>query len=85
MDGSYAGFGRGNTTTVNLPLVLDSQPPRIAVRTGPPAMYRGGSGLIVYTVSEEVSQSGVRVGKLFFPGYKQDNGAYACLFPFPSP
>ncbi|WP_294486561.1 M23 family metallopeptidase [uncultured Mailhella sp.] len=83
VDGSYAGFGRGNTTTVNLPLVLDSQPPRIAVRTGPPAMYRGGSGLIVYTVSEEVSQSGVRVGKLFFPGYKQDNGAYACLFPFP--
>ena len=83
VDGSYAGFGRGNTTTVNLPLVLDSQPPRIAVRTGPPAMYRGGSGLIVYTVSEEVSQSGVRVGKLFFPGYRQDNGAYACLFPFP--
>ena len=82
-DGSYAGFGRGNTTTLNLPMILDSQPPRIAVRTGPPAIYRGGSALIVYNVSEEVSQTGVRVGKLFFPGYKQDNGAYACLFPFP--
>lgn len=83
VDGSYAGFGRGNTTTLNLPMVLDSQPPRIAVRTGPPAMYKGGSGLIVYTVSEDVSKTGVRVGELFFPGYKQANGAYACLFPFP--
>ncbi|WP_418764408.1 M23 family metallopeptidase [Mailhella sp.] len=83
VDGSYAGFGRGNATTINLPVILDSQPPRIAVRTGPPAMYRGGSGLIVYTVSEDVAQTGVRVGELFFPGYKLDNGAYACLFPFP--
>lgn len=83
VDGSYAGFGRGNATTLNLPMVLDSQPPRIAVKTGPPALYRGGSGLIVYTVSEDVEKTGVRVGDLFFPGYKQDNGSYVCLFPFP--
>ena len=83
VDGSYAGFGRGNATTLNMPMVLDSQPPRIAVKTGPPALYRGGSGLIVYTVSEDVEKTGVRVGKLFFPGYKQDNGSYVCLFPFP--
>lgn len=82
-DGSFAGFGRGNTTALTLPLVLDSQPPRIAVKTGPPAVYRGGSGFIVYTVSEDVEQTGVRVGNLFFPGYRQQNGAYACLFPFP--
>lgn len=83
VDGSYAGFGRGNTTTLNLPMILDSQPPRIAVKTGPPALYRGGSGLIVYTVSEDVDKTGVQVGDLFFPGYKRDNGGYACLFPFP--
>ncbi len=83
VDGSYAGFGRGNTTTLNLPMILDSQPPRIAVKTGPPALYRGGSGLIVYTVSEDVDKTGVQVGDLFFPGYKQDNGGYVCLFPFP--
>lgn len=83
VDGSFAGFGRGNTTTMKLPLLLDSQPPRIAVKTGPPAVYRGGSGFIVYTVSEDVKESGVRVGDLFFPGYRQQNGAYACLFPFP--
>ena len=83
VDGSFAGFGRGNATTLTLPLVLDSQPPRIAVRTGPPAISRGGSALIVYTLSEEVQETGVRIGNLFFPGYKQNNGSYACLFPFP--
>ncbi len=83
VDGSYAGFGRGNSTTVTKKLILDSQPPRIAVRTGAPAIYRGGSALIVYTLSEEITQSGIRLGELFFPGYRQVNGSYACLFPFP--
>jgi len=83
VDGSYAGFGRGNSSTLNLPLVLDSQPPRIAVKTVPPSVRRGGSALIVYTVSEDVDKTGIRLGELFFPGYKQANGSYACLFPFP--
>lgn len=83
VDGSFAGFGRGNSTTVTKKLILDSQPPRIAVRTGAPAIYRGGSALIVYTLSEEIAQSGIRIGELFFPGYRQANGSYACLFPFP--
>ncbi len=83
VDGSFAGFGKGNATTLTRKLILDSRPPRIAVRTGAPAIYRGGSALIVYTLSEDVSKSGVRLGELFFPGYRQANGSYACLFPFP--
>jgi len=82
-DGSYAGFGKGNSTTVSKAMVLDSKPPRIAVKTVPPAIQRGGAALIMYTVSEEVEQTGVRVGDLFFSGYRQASGAYACLFPFP--
>lgn len=82
-DGSYAGFGKGNATTFTKKMVLDSKPPRIAVKTGPPAVYRGGSALISYTLSEEPAKTGVWVGKLFFPGYKQAGGHYVCLFPFP--
>lgn len=82
-DASYAGFGRGNSTTLTLPMRLDSQPPRIAVKTVPPGIRRGGSALIVYTVSEDVGLTGVRVGDYFFPGHRQPNGGYACLFPFP--
>ncbi len=82
-DGSFAGFGKGNSTTLTKQFVLDSRPPRIAVKTVPPAIHRGGAALIVYTVSEEVEKTGVRLGKLFFPGYRQENGGYACLFAFP--
>lgn len=82
-DASLAGFGKGNSTTVTLPMRLDSQPPRIAVKTVPPSIRRGGSALILYTVSEDVNKTGVRVGDYFFPGHRQPNGAYACLFPFP--
>lgn len=82
-DASYAGFGKGNTHTFTKAMVLDSKPPRIAVKTVPPSIHRGGSALIVYTLSEDVVKTGVQVGDLFFPGYKQENGGYACLFAFP--
>lgn len=82
-DASWAGFGKGNSATISLPMRLDTQPPRIAVKTVPPSIRRGGSALIVYTVTEEVDKTGVQVGEYFFPGYKQANGAYASLFPFP--
>lgn len=83
VDGSYAGFGKGNSSTLTKAMVLDSKPPRIAVKTVPPAVHRGGAALIVYTLSEEVEKTGVRVGDFFFPGYRQANGGYACLFAFP--
>ena len=83
VDASYAGFGRGNPATFTKPMMLDSKPPRIAVKTVPPAIQRGGSALIVYTLSEDVQKTGVQVGDLFFPGHKQENGGYACLFAFP--
>ena len=83
VDASFAGFGRGNPATFTKQMMLDSKPPRIAVKTVPPAIQRGGSALIVYTLSEDVQKTGVQVGDLFFPGYKQENGGYACLFAFP--
>lgn len=82
-DASMAAFGKGNSTTKSWPMTLDSQSPRISVKTLPPGIRRGGSALIVYNVSEEVRATGVYVGKLFFPGYRQPNGSYVCLFPFP--
>ena len=82
-DGSFAGFGFGNTKTMRMNVTLDAEPPRIAVRTVPPSVRRGGSALIAYTVSEEVDKTGVQLGKHFSPAYRQPNGGYACLFPFP--
>ncbi len=82
-DGSFAGFGFGNSKTIRLPVMLDVDPPRIAVKTVAPAIRRGGAALIVYTTSEEVDKTGIQLGQLFFPAFRQPNGGHACLFPFP--
>lgn len=82
-DGSLAGFGQGNTRTVQLPMRLDTQPPRIAVKTLPPYVRRGGSAVIRYAIDEDVSNSGVLVAGYFVPGFLQKDGSYLCFFPFP--
>ncbi|MDR1776875.1 MAG: M23 family metallopeptidase [Desulfovibrio sp.] len=82
-DASLAGFGQGNTRTILLPLRLDTQPPRISVKTLPPNVHRGGTAVVKYTIDEDVSASGVLVAGYFVPGYLQRDGAYICFFPFP--
>ncbi|WP_297670832.1 M23 family metallopeptidase [uncultured Desulfovibrio sp.] len=82
-DGSLAGFGQGNTRTLQLPMRLDTQPPRISVRTLPPNVRRGGAAVVRYTVDEDVSDSGVIVAGYFVPGHLQKDGSYVCFFPFP--
>lgn len=82
-DTAFAGFGAGNSSTLTLPVRMDTQPPRIAVRTVPPAVRRGGSALIVYTVNKDVAETGIRLDDLFFPAYRQADGSWVCLFAFP--
>ena len=82
-DASWAGFGRGNSRTLTLPMRLDTQPPRVSMKHPPPHVRRGGSGAILYSVNKEVQYSGVRVGEYFFPGYLLEDGAYFCIFAFP--
>jgi len=82
-DASWAGFGRGNTRTLTLPMRLDTQPPRVSMKHAPPYVRRGGCGTILYSVNKEVQYSGVRVGEYFFPGYRQEDGTYFCVFVFP--
>ncbi|MDR2696732.1 MAG: M23 family metallopeptidase [Deltaproteobacteria bacterium] len=82
-DASWAGFGRGNTRTLTLPMRLDTQPPRVSMKQPPPQVRRGGCGTVLYSVNKEVFSSGVRVGEHFFPGYRQEDGAYFCVFAFP--
>ncbi|MDR2850497.1 MAG: peptidoglycan DD-metalloendopeptidase family protein, partial [Desulfovibrio sp.] len=82
-DASLAGFGQGNTRTVFLPMRLDTQPPRISVKTLPPNIRRGGSAVVRYAVDENVSEGGVLVAGYFVPGFLQQDGTYLCFFPFP--
>ncbi|WP_290923029.1 M23 family metallopeptidase [Halodesulfovibrio sp.] len=82
-DTSLAAFGKGNTTRKVISMRMDNTPPSIAIKSLPPNIWQGGTGVIAYTVSEPVDTSGVKVNDLFFPGYKQADGTYICLFAFP--
>lgn len=76
-------LGKGNRLNTSYTLTYDSRPPAISVLSKAHNLSKGGSGLIVYTVGEEVVRTGMQVGERFFPAYAQDNGTWACLFAFP--
>lgn len=81
-DGSLAGFGQGNTRTVQLPMRLDTQPPRISVKTLPPNVRRGGAAVVRYTVDEDVTNSGGAGSRLFCAGLPAKRRQLYLLFPF---
>ena len=82
-DNSLGNLGRGNTATKIIPVTIDSTPPRVSVKTGQLNIRRGGSASILYAINKDVSQTGVKVNELFFPGFRQPNGDYLCFFAFP--
>ncbi len=83
VDASLAGFGFGNSRTIFVPMRLDTQKPRMSVVSPQPYVRRGGSSVIRYTINEDVQESGIKVGKYFFKGYKQADESYICYFAFP--
>ena len=84
VDASLAGFSRGNTTLRTINVTVDANPPRITVLSPPGASGRRGSAAVVsYTLNEDVTSTGVKVGEEFFTAYKQPSGAYFCFFAFP--
>lgn len=82
-DRAYLGFGKGNLSTQTLSYSVDNKPPQVGVLSVQHNINQGGSALVVYTVSEEVTQTGVRVGDRLFPGHRQASGVYLSLFAFP--
>lgn len=81
-DTAFAGFGRGNSTTLKRNMVLDTQPPRINVRSTTPNVRKGSITAFAYTVSEEVATTGVQLGKDYYPAFRQESGLYYCFVPF---
>lgn len=82
-DTSFGGFGFGNKRVLIQPMRLDREMPRASVKSSVPVVFKGGSSCIVYSLSKEVQQTGVRAGEFFFPAFRQNNGDYICFFGFP--
>lgn len=85
-DRSWWSFFKGNETVVLRRVTIDITPPTIELIADDPYVNFGGTGVIVYKASPDTAQSGVKIGRYFFPGYKgqtKDPAAYLVFFAHP--
>lgn len=82
-DGSWSGFGEGNAAELEIPVRVDTRPPRVTIESGLTYVRRGGSALLAYRVDQDAVRSGVRVGDAFFPGVERGGGGHVAVFAIP--
>ncbi len=68
-DHSWRKWLKGNLTYLEKEVMIDTQPPKLDVLTRVHNLGQGGTGLVIYRVSEPGTNSGVQVGGNFFPGH----------------
>ncbi len=82
-DRSWRNWWHGNAVVLEREVIIDTKPPVIEVLTREHYLNQGGSGLVIYRLSEECPRSGVRVGSNFFPGtsgYYTDRSLHIAFF-----
>jgi murein DD-endopeptidase MepM/ murein hydrolase activator NlpD len=82
-DNSWRNWWNGNKIHLEKEIVFDTKAPIISVLSGQHYINQGGSGLVIYRISEPCEQSGVYVENDFFPGhagYFEDKGIYLAFF-----
>lgn len=72
-DFSLNGMFRGNTTVIRYKINIDTRPPKVAIKHTQRYIRPGGSGLVIYDISEPVASHGVVVNDRFFPGFPMAN------------
>ena len=58
-----------NRTVITRPVQVDFMPPQISQLNPANYINQGGACIVTYHLSEAVSQTGVQVGDLFYPGH----------------
>ncbi len=82
-DYSWRGWWKGNRTYIEKTVQIDTRPPEITVISHQHNISQGGSGLVIYRLSEECPVNGVVVGDNFFPGhagYFKDTAIHLAYF-----
>lgn len=69
-DYSWRRWGKGNQLYQEHDVIIDTRAPTVDVIS--PVLYisQGGSGVVIYQLSEECPTSGVTVGEEFYPGFE---------------
>jgi murein DD-endopeptidase MepM/ murein hydrolase activator NlpD len=68
-DYSWRGWFKGNQSYIEKIITIDTRAPEIEIYSQAHNINQGGSGLVIYRLSETCPRSGVNVGNHFFPGY----------------
>jgi murein DD-endopeptidase MepM/ murein hydrolase activator NlpD len=82
-DLSWRNWWHGNSAETLQDVFIDTRPPAIEVLSKEHNLNQGGTGFVIYRLSEECLQSGVRVGPVFFPGtagYYADKSIHIAFF-----
>jgi murein DD-endopeptidase MepM/ murein hydrolase activator NlpD len=82
-DYSWRRWWHGNQAFLEKNIVFDTRPPGIELITQTHNVRQGGSGLVIYRLSENCPEHGVMVGENFFPGrggYFQDAQVFLAFF-----
>jgi len=83
-DFSLNGFFKGNETLQRLPVTMDTKPPVVKILQAQRSIRSGGSGVVIYTISEPPGRHGVAIDKAFFPGFPVGRAnTYICYFALP--
>jgi Membrane proteins related to metalloendopeptidases len=81
---SLNNFFKGNETLQRLPVIMDTKPPTMKILHSQLAIHAGGSGMVLYTLSEPPGRHGVAIDNAFFPGFPVGGkNAYVCYFALP--
>ena len=73
-DFSLNGTLRGNSVTHIFPVIIDTDPPRVHIEHAQQYIMPGGSGIVVYSISEPADRHGVVIDDNFFQGYPLPGG-----------
>ena len=68
-DYSWRRLGHGNITYIEKEILIDTIPPQIETLSSIHNISYGGSGLVIYRLSEDCPVNGIAVGDDFYPGY----------------
>ena len=82
-DYSWRSWFKGNTTYLEKDVIIDTKPPGLDILTRIHNISQGGTGLVIYRLSEPCLDSGVAVGENFFPGYSgyfKDKNLFMAFF-----
>jgi len=73
-DFSARNFLKGNSTTIERAVVIDTTPPKISILHSERYISPGGSGIVIYRLNDPETKHGIVVNNHYFPGFLVGDG-----------